>query len=420
MLQKLLRGLVQLGWPMRFLNPVLGVWNPFHPDRRRDPYPSLREQRERAPVYFSRPLRMWVLTRHADVQRVLRDPSFSVARRTGLQPFEWMMRGRHPDFVEMARTNLLMLDPPDHTRIRGLVSKAFTARAVERLRPRIEVLVDELLERAAQLGEIDAIADFAGPLPVRVIADLLGVPLEDRAHFVRWSHDLTALLDPFSGDLRQAERSYLALADTFRGLFAARRREPREDLISALLAAEEAGHTLSESEILSVCSLILTAGHETTTHLLGNAIAALLRYPDQRKRFCDDPGLARSAVEEFLRFDSPVQLSDRVTTQAIEIGGRRIEAGRVVICHIAAANRDPAVFADPERLDLGRVENPHLAFSHGQHFCLGAQLARAEAQIALSRFVQRFPRFDGDPERGLRSHLVTLRGFRSLPLDLRT
>ncbi len=418
MLQKLLRLLVQLGWPMRFLDPVFGGWNPFHPARRRDPYPSLREQRERAPVHYSRALRLWILTRHADVQRVLRDPEFSVERRTQLQPFAWMMRGLHPDFVGMVRTNLLMLDPPDHTRIRGLVSKAFTARAVERLRPRIEALVDELLDRAAQLREIDWIGDFAGPLPVRVIAELLGVPLGDRASFVRWSHDLTALLDPFSGDIRQAERSYLALADYFREIFASRRREPRDDLISALLASEEQGSRLSEAEILSVCSLILTAGHETTTHLLGNAVAALLRHPDERKRFCDDPGLARSAVEEFLRFDSPVQFSDRVSTQPVEIAGRRIEAGQLVICHIASANRDPAVFADPERLDLGRRDNSHLAFSYGQHFCLGAQLARAEAQIALSRFVQRFPRFDGDPERGQRHPSVTLRGFQSLPLDL--
>jgi hypothetical protein len=418
MVQKVLRALVQLGWPMRFLDPLFGGFNPFHPDRRRDPYPSLREQRERAPVHWNPALRLWVLTRHADVQRVLRDPGSSVQRRQSLQPFQWMMRGRHPDFVAMVRTNLLMLDPPDHTRVRGLVSKAFTARAVERLRPRIAALVDELLDRAAQLREIDFVEDFAGPLPVRVIAELLGIPAEDRALFVRWSHDLTALLDPFSGDLRDAERSYLALSDYFRGIFEQRRAAPREDLISALLAAEEQGAMLSEAELFSVCATILTAGHETTTHLLGNAIAALLRCGDERKRFCDDPSLARSAVEEFLRFDSPVHFTDRVTTRPLEIGGQRIEANQLVICHIAAANRDPAVFSDPERLDLGRTENPHLAFSYGQHFCVGAQLARAEAQIALARFVARFPGFDGDPDAGVRNDSITLRGYRRLPLDL--
>jgi hypothetical protein len=414
---RVLRFLIRLGWPLRFLDPLLGRFNPFHPDRRRDPYPFYRALRESEPVHWNRRLRLWALSRHADVARVLRDAGFSVDRRR-LPAFARLFGGLDPEFLEMIGSNLLMLDPPDHGRIRGLVSRAFTPRAVERLRPRVEALVEELLDAAARRREIDLVRDFAQPLPVLVIAELLGLPTRDRGSFVRWSGDLAALLDPLLGDPRRAQRAYFELAAYLRGLFAERRREPREDLVSGLLAAEERGVRLSETELLSTCALLLGAGHETTTGLIGNAVLALLEHPGERKRLRDDPGLLRSAVEEFLRYDPPVQATDRVAVRECEIGGERIGPGQLAVCLIGAANRDPEVFPEPDRLDLARSPNPHLSFGAGHHVCLGAPLARLEAELALGGLLRRFPDFRGDPRRVVRRPSITLRLPASLPLEL--
>jgi cytochrome P450 len=417
---RLLQLLIGLEWPVRLLDPLFGRLNPFLPEYRRDPYPTYHALRSRAPVYRSRVFQSWILTRYDDIAAVLRDPSFSV-NRTQL-PLVRMMRRfrRESEFSRSIDRDLLMLDPPDHTRLRNLVSKAFTPRVVERLRPRIQEIVDELLERAAEAGEMDLIRDFASPLPVTVIAEMLGIPPRDRARLKRCSNELTALLDPLQAaqGLRGARRAFDELAGTFRSLFEARRQEPREDLVSALVSAYDAGDRLSEIELLSICTLILGAGHETTTNLIGNAVLALLRHPGERKRLHDDPGLVESAVEEFLRYDSPVQITDRVATQDCEIGGRRIRRGHLVGLLLGAANRDPAQFADPDRLDLGRQENRHLAFGQGVHFCLGAQLARLEAQLAIGTLVRRFPDFRGDPNVAGWKRSMVLRGVDALPLAL--
>jgi cytochrome P450 len=405
---------------MRLLGPLFGRFNPLHPDRRRDPYPGYLKLRERAPVYRHPLMRIWFLSRYDDCAAVLKDSSFSVQRMT-LPVTQKMVAPLHEDFREMITRNLLMLDPPDHTRIRSLVGKAFTPRVVERLRPRIQEVVDQLFDAAEPAGEMDFVLDFAYPLPVIVIAEMLGVPASDRERFIAWSNRLVAIIDPFTApeSLESVQPAFDEMAGYLRDVCEQRRREPRDDLISALVAAEEQGDALTPTELISVCAVILGAGYETTASILGNSVIALLRNPGERKRLQDDPSLIESAVEELLRYDPPVQATDRIATRDCEIGGKQIRKGQLVVTLLAAANRDPARFPDPERLDLGRQDNAHLSFSHGVHFCLGAQLARAELQIAIGTLLRRFPDFEGDPDTDAWRPSITLRGLTTLPLTLR-
>lgn len=407
-------------WPVRLASPLLGKFNPLRRDFRIDPYPHYRALRESEPVYFSPALRVWVVTRHADVVALLQDRRFSADRRqsTLFQRLD-LIGSLRPDFAEAVTRNLLMVDPPDHTRLRRLVVKAFSPRRVEQLRDRIREIVDRLLDDVEDRREMDLIRDFAYPLPVIVIAELLGVSPDDRAKLKGWSDALTALVDPLQaeGGLAPAEAAYDGFADYFRRAFAARRARPRDDLLSAMVAAEEQGDVLSEAELLSLAMIILAAGNETTTNLIGNAVVALLRNPEERRRLGEEPGIARSAVEELLRYDSPVQLTDRVAAEDSEVDGRTIRRGQLVALVLGAANRDPERFPEPDRLDLGRADNDHLAFGHGIHFCLGAQLARVEAQVALPALFRRFPNLDGErcPTQWKRS--IVLRGLTSLRLS---
>jgi len=420
MVLRLLQLLTRLEWPMRLLGPAFGRFNPFSPERRRDPYPLYARLRREAPVYYSRPLGIWFLTRHRDVEAVLKDPRFSVNRTAFAPPRMNPLLSLSSEFQTFVNRTLLMVDPPDHTRLRGLVSRAFTPRRVEALRPRAEALVDELLDAAARRDDADLIRDLAFPLPIILICELLGVPVADRDQLRRWTNDLTVLLDPFTGgSLEQADRSFRELSAYFRALFDARRREPREDLISALVAAESGGDRLGDAELTATVGLILGAGHETTTNLIGNAAIALLRNPGERKRLQDDPSLLPRAVEEFLRYDAPVQATDRVATEDCEIDGHRIRAGQFCALLIGAANRDPETFADPDRLDVGRAESRHLSFGQGVHFCLGAGLARLEGQVAIGGLLRRFPAFEADVTSPDWRRSMTLRGVTRLPVTLR-
>jgi hypothetical protein len=413
--------LVSLQWPLRLVGFMFGGFNPWLAENRRDPVPAYRRLRESEPIRRNRWQGTWLLSRYEDVGAVLRDPRFTTDR-TRLLPFRMMRRSsrRHPDFVSLLDRNLLMLDGEEHRRVRGLVSKAFTPRRVEALRPRVEAIVDELLGAAAAKGEMELVHDLAHPLPVVVIAELLGVPLEDRARFRGWSNDVVQILDLLSGrdGLRPAWRGAEGLAGYFRGLLAERRRAPKDDLLSAMLAAEEDGRALGEADLLALCALLLAAGHETTTNLIGNAVLALLRHPLERKRLQEDPGLMPSAVEEFLRFDSPVQVTDRVITEDLDFRGHQFRRGQLAVCLIGAANHDPARFPDPDRLDLARGDRGHLAFGLGPHVCLGAPLARLEAEVALAGLLRRFPSFDGPTEPPGRRASVVLRGPTALPLSL--
>jgi hypothetical protein len=418
---RLLQWLVSLQWPLRLLGFLFGGFDPWLEENRRDPVPAYRRLRETEPIRRNRLQGTWVLSRYDDVAAVLRDPRFTTDR-TSLLPFRLMRRSsrHHPDFVSLLDRNLLMLDGEEHRRVRGLVSKAFTPRRIEALRPRIEAIVEGLLDAVAAKGELELVHDLAHPLPVVVIAELLGVPLEDRERFRGWSNDVVEILDLMSGrdGLRPAWRGAEGLAGYFRGLLAERRRAPKDALLSAMLAAEEDGVALGEADLLALCALLLAAGHETTTNLIGNAVLALLRHPGERKRLQDDLGLMPSAVEEFLRFDSPVQVTDRVISEDLDFRGHRFRRGQLAVCLIGAANHDPARFPEPDRLDLGRGDRGHLAFGLGPHVCLGAPLARLEAEVALSGLLRRFPSFTGPLEPPGRRASVVLRGPTSLPLTL--
>jgi cytochrome P450 len=316
---------------------------------------------------------------------------------------------------------MLFRDPPDHTRLRALVSRAFTSSVVEGMRRHIRRVVDGLLDRVQDAGRMDVIADLAYPMPVRVICGMLGVPLGDQEAIREWSADLGRSLDAIGLTtgvevLERGRAGQRAMSDYFRRLAAERRRRPTDDLLSHLIAAEEAGDHLTEDEVIGTCVLLLFAGHDTTMNLLGNGILALLRAPQEFERLKADPGLIGSAVEELLRYDSPVQRTGRFTRAPVEMGGRMIPEGAIVVVVIGAANRDPAQFPNPDRLDVGRADNRHIAFGYGIHYCLGAPLARVEAQIALGAVIDRLGDLalaDLEPE--WRESQV-LRGLKALPV----
>jgi len=393
----------------------MSAFNPMDPEFLADPYPTYHRLRDEDPVHHS-PMDFWVLTRYEDVAAVLRDPRFIK------EPLVSMVAARFGVSVPPGvGLSMLDRDPPDHTRLRSLVSKAFTPRVVEGLRPRIQKMVDELITRAEAVGTMDLIEEFAYPIPVNVICEMLGVPVEDHERFKGWSLDIARGLDsvwlpPESEIPKRSGAARHAIGDYMRGLIAERRASPRGDLLSALIAAEEAGDKLSEDELIATCILLLIAGHETTVNLIGNGTLALLRHPEELRRLRETPGLITSAVEELLRYDGPVQRTARITSTAVTLGGRTIPKGEMVMPFIGAADRDPSQFPDPDRLDLGRADNRHIAFGWGIHFCLGPPLARVEWQIAIDTLVRRLPRLalvNDEPEH---RQSLTLRGLKALPV----
>ncbi len=397
--------------------PVVFQFDLADPAVRADPFPTFRWLREHEPAHRNR-TGLWLFTRHADVMAVLRDAARFSSDPSHRNADDATGREQRRAMEGTKGQTMLFLDPPDHTRLRALVSRAFTPKVVERLRPRIVTLVDALLARAADAGSMDLIADFAYPLPVAVICEMLGIPEADRAEFHRWSGDATRLLDPIT-DPEVLERGLVAGAwfvQYFAAFFERRRREPADDLVSELLAVEEAGDRLSLGELTSTCVLLLLAGHETTANLIGNGTLALLRHPDQLTRLRDDPALDRVAVEELLRYDSPVQYDGRTALEDVELAGVTVRAGEAAIVSLGAANRDPAVFDEPDRLDLERADLHHLAFGAGIHYCLGAALARLEGQLAIPRLVRRFPNLSVTVDEPVWREHVVLRGLTTLPV----
>jgi cytochrome P450 len=351
---------------------------------RPDPYPTLSRLRAASP-FVARPGLVVVAT-HADCTRVLRDPTVSSEDRARL-PAPPLKGPRTRDFLH--------LEPPDHTRLRRLVTKAFSPRVVTELVPRIRAIVDELFSGAASRGRLEVVADLAHPLPVRVICELLGVPVGDHPVFHEWSAKLAQTLEPplpgildpeTAAEANRARRHFVAY---FRDLIAKRRARPAEDLVSYLVRVEEGGDRLTESELLATCALLLTGGHETTVNLLSNGILALLRHPQQYHAVLADPSLAAGVVEETLRYDAPVQVTGRVAGKPFRLGNVEVREGDLLLLLIAAANRDPEVFDDPDTFDIRRDATHHLAFAAGQHFCIGAGLARLQAAIAFETFVTR-------------------------------
>jgi len=364
------------------------LFNPLLPEFHANPYPFYKRLREKEPIHQS-PMGFWVLTRYEDCVAVLRDQRF------GREEFQQMLTAVYGDGTEMPRS-MLFRDPPDHTRLRALVSKAFTPRMIETMREHIQEIVDRLLDRVQDAGRMDVIEDLAYPLPVTVICEMLGVPVDDHASIRGWSADIARSLDAIGlpsdeGIVERGRKSRRALGDYFRRLVPERRARPQDDLLSGLLAAEEQGDKLTQDEVIAMCLLLFIAGHETTVNLIGNGTLALLRHPDQLTKLRAEPALIGNAVEELLRYDSPVQRTARITTTEVELAGQPLPKGAMVITALGAANRDPAQFADPDRLDVTRKDPRHISFGFGIHFCLGAPLARVEGQLALGTLLRRAP-----------------------------
>lgn len=381
-----------------------------------DPFPVYARLRADDPVHWSERAGGWVLTRYDDVSRALRDPRFSAVRSA--MAFERLpaeLREATRPLQRAFTLWMLMMDPPDHTRLRGLVGKAFAPALVAGLRPRVQALVDAAIDRVAASGRIDLIADLAGPIPVTVIAELLGVDPADAPRFKAWSDDL-ALMELGPRGFRQAQASMLALTAYLAEVVAARRVEPRDDLVSELLAAEEAGQILGDDELLANCVLILFAGHETTTNLIGNGVLELLRHPAQLAAVRAEPALIEGAVEELLRFHGPVQRVRRTLKEPVELGGKRMAAGDNVWLMVGAANRDPTVFERPDLLDVRRKPTRHLTFGLGAHFCVGAALARVEGPIAIGTVLRRLPDLRGDVHGVTWRPELSFRGVAALPL----
>lgn len=394
------------------------LFNPFSPDFVRNPYPSFHLLRQSQPM-FKTPLGFWVATRYEDVAKILKD------RRFG-KGFEERTKLRYgPDVFQNTayasmRTWMLVQDPPHHTRLRGLVSKAFTARRIEALRPQVEALVDDLLDQVEGRGRMDFIQDFAYPLPVNVICDMMGIPLEDRDRFEHGGKASGRLIDPTpmsAEELQSTNESFEHWEEYFRELCARRRAEPKDDLVTVLVQAEEAGDRLSEAELVGNIILLFAAGHETTVNLLGNGLFALLTHPEEYAKLKADPELVPGAVEEMLRFDSSVQLTGRMALEDIEIGGVQLQRGEYLFALLGAANRDPEAFDDPDAFCVDRPEVRPQSFGGGIHHCLGAQLARLEAEVAFRRLIQRLPKLRLErPDDPHWRPTFTLRGLQTLPV----
>jgi len=395
---------------------MAAAYDPLDPVRRRDPYPAHHALRREDPVHRSALMGAWVLSRHADVVAVLRDPNFRSARDGDLTPQTPMpaMGAELEDVGAALKRSVIFADPPRHTRLRALLAPALAPRAIARLRERIQAHVDALLDAVADAGAIDVVRDLAVPLPLMVIADLLGVPDADRPALHRWSEDLGAALDPFVPPevFVRAGEAALAMHAYFRDRFAERRRHPSSDLVGTLLSAPD----VSELDAFAMCALVVGAGHRTTTNFLANAVLLLVAHPDERRRLVQDPDLMTTALDEFLRYESPVQAIARVPAEACTVGGQRIEAGDWVILLLGAANRDPAEFPDPDRLDLGRRPNRHVGLGAGIHTCPGAQLAYLEGEIAIGTLLRHFPDLGGDVRDVEWEPVVVSRSLRALPL----
>jgi cytochrome P450 len=391
----------------------------------KDPYPYYKELRETDPIFWSEDGKYWLVTKYAHADLILRDMRFG-KRNTFLgtgggvakQAVRCLVGAAFP--VATAANSMLIQNPPDHTRLRGLVNKAFTPKMVEQMRSHIQEIADELLNKVQNKGKMDAVADFAFPLPVTVIAEMLGIPSADRQKFKRWSNSMVALLEPGARMvvLPGALAARSALIAYLRPLIEQRRKKPQEDLISSLVQAEEEGSKLTEAELLANIVLLLIAGHETTVNLISNSILGLLTNPSQMQLLKSKPELMRGAVEEFLRWSSPVQIVRRFAMEDVVLDGKTIKNGESVVVCVAAANRDPEEFPNPDKLDVARSNIKHLAFGVGIHHCLGFALAETEGEISVGTLLRRMPdlQLAMDPSNVEYKRPIALRGPKRLPI----
>jgi cytochrome P450 PksS len=388
---------------------------------RADPFPFYARWRTETPVFrttLPEKQDAWLVTRYDDVLAVLKDDRFAKDKHKALSPDQLAKLPWIPSIFKPLERNMLDLDAPDHPRLRSLVHQAFTPRLVENMRNRVQAVTDELLDRVEGKGRIDLIHDYALPLPATIIAEILGVPARDRHKFHRWSNAMLTARPSTWGKLRIIPH-VMAFMGYCRKMIKARQTSPREDLLSALVQAREAGDRMSDDELVSMIVLLLVAGHETTVNLIGNGMLALLEHPEQMERLRDDPSVIKPAIEELLRYDSPVQMAtERYAREEVTIAGVTIPRGGLVFAVIGSANRDERQFDHPEKLDLAREPNRHVAFGQGVHFCIGASLARLEGQIALSTLLRRASELRLAVTRQSLRHRpsLILRGLESLPL----
>jgi len=388
-----------------------------------DPYPTYARMHEEGPLHYvevASKWAVWSIFSHAECSSIAKDPRLSAKRaKQMLLPLPLSRQSEFSELARMLSLWLIFMDPPEHTRLRKLLNKGFSAAAVEGLRSQAEAIVAQMLEPLKHGTEVELMREFANPMPVRIISELLGVPQALHGTFVNASRAIAV----FRGnpnrtvdEARAAQDALIELTEFFRKTVAERRRNKGNDLISLLIDIEEEGEVLTEEELYAQCIALLFAGHETTRNLIGNGMYTLLQHPQQMAELREKPDMIRSAVEELLRYESPVQFTARVLKEDIEVCGQPIRKGWTVLCMLGAANRDPKQFKEPNQLDLNRLNNQHLAFSAGLHFCIGAQLARLEGQIALLHLVQRFPEMKLAGPRPEWASTFGFRGLKSLPV----
>jgi cytochrome P450 len=403
------------------VNKTLGLSNLQHPEVRANPYPFYAELRSQDPVHWDEELGFWVLTRYRDIVSVYHDPRFS--RAQGLRRgYERLPDNEQviaePVYQSFSKT-MFYSDPPYHTHLRGLVNSAFTPNAIEQMRPYVQQTVDKLLDTVDTSKIWDVIQDFAYHLPILVITQMLGLPAEGRGQFKAWSDDLFAILGsvPHAPELMdRAAQSLGELTKYIIELSDDHRRQPRKDLLNGLVEAVEGGKQLTQEELVANIIILLSAGHETTSNLIGNGLLALLRNPDQMQKLHNHPSLIASAVEEMMRYDNPVQISYRSAAADVEIAGNWIRKGQLVNSILGAGNRDPEHYSEPDRFDITRDEGKHLGLGLGIHFCLGAPLLRLEAQIAFTSILHRFPEMQLATENLEWQEHPIFRGVKSLPV----
>ncbi len=401
-------------------------FDPYDPSFLRDPYPTYRRLRAGSPFYDER----WGLTffaRYDDVVGILRDRRFGRDVRHAVPPeevdravYERIYPSRYPNWTRFIRDSFIDLEPPRHTRIRRLVQWAFSRRASESYRERMQVTADRLIGRALEAGRMEAIADYATPIPLTMIAELLGIPEPDQPQLLAWSHAIVRLFDQgcTASEAERAEEATIEFADYVRGLLAERRRRPGDDLVSSLVAAEVDGDRLSEDELVATCILTLNAGHEATVQAIGNGILALARHPDAFAWLRRHPEAVGTAIEELLRFDTPLQMFERWVLEDLEWASTPLRRGTKVGLLLGSANRDEHHFPNPDTLDLGRHPNDHVSFGAGIHFCVGAPLARVELDVAIGTLARRVGRLEPPPDEPERAPSLVFRGVQALPVGL--
>jgi cytochrome P450 len=405
------------------LSIALGKKVVFSDEILQDPYPTYARLHEEGPLHYldvGNKWAVWSIFSHAECSSIAKDTRLSAKRaKQMLLPLPLSRQSEFSELARMLSLWLIFMDPPEHTRLRKLLNKGFSAAAVEGLRPQVETIVDQMLKPLQHGSEVDLMREFANPMPVRIILEMLGIPQELRDTFVDWSRAIAVFRGNPNRTVEEAsaaQDALIELTEFFRKTVAERRRNKGSDLISLLIDIEEEGEVLTEEELYAQCIALLFAGHETTRNLIGNGMYTLLQHPQETAELRERPELIRSAVEELLRYESPVQFTARVLKEDIEVCGQPIRKGWTVLCMLGAANRDPKQFKEPDQLDLKRLNNQHLAFSAGLHFCIGAQLARLEGQIALLNLVQRFPKMKLAGPRPEWASTFGFRGLKSLPV----